>query len=68
MYIVFECRKCGHELYMDSYNLRDSNSWKAFHELSKRECPECGEEGYYNWILCGVSRETPDVLMREEED
>ena len=68
MYIVFSCRKCGHELYMDSYNLRNSNAWRAFDRLSEHDCPACGEEGYENWILCRVSRETPDVLMREEED
>lgn len=64
MYIVFSCHKCGHELYMDSYNLH----WKHFKRLSEHECPECGEEGYENWILSRVARETPDVLAREEED
>jgi len=64
MYIVFKCRKCEHELYMDSYNL----SWKHFKKLANKDCPRCGEEGYENWILKDVARETPDVLMREEED
>lgn len=64
MYIVFSCRKCGHELYMDSYNI----GWKHFKKLAEHDCPACGEEGYENWILCGVRRETPDVMAREEED
>ena len=49
---------------MDSYNLH----WKHFKRLSEHECPECGEEGYENWILSRVARETLDVLAREEED
>ena len=32
MYIVFECRKCGHELYMDAYNI----GWKHFKKLAER--------------------------------
>lgn len=68
MYIVFKCRKCGHELYMDSYNLHNSNSWKAFDNLSKRECPSCGEEGYENWILVGTKRTCPvDDAIAEDE-
>ena len=63
MYIVFECRKCGHELYMDSYNLH----WKDFDRLSKRECPECGEEGYENWILQKISLNA-DCMYREDKE
>ena len=49
---------------MDSYNI----GWKHFKKLAEHDCPACGEEGYENWILCGVCRETPDVMAREEED
>lgn len=68
MYIVFSCRKCGHELYMDSYNLRDSNAWRAFDKLSEHDCPACGEEGYENWILVGVKQTFPvDDAISEDE-
>lgn len=64
MYIVFECRKCGHQLYMDAYNIW----WKNFKELADRDCPECGEEGYVNWILMNTSRTCPvDDAIAEDE-
>lgn len=64
MYIVFECRKCGHELYMDSYNI----DWKHFKKLAEEDCPQCGEEGYENWILLGTSRTFPgDDIDAEDE-
>ena len=64
MYIVFECRKCGHQLYMDAYNLH----WKGFKKLAERDCPECGEEGYGNWILMNTSRTCPvDDAIEEDE-
>lgn len=64
MYIVFECKKCGHQLYMDAYNLH----WKGFKKLAERDCPECGEEGYGNWILMNTSRTYPvDDAIAEDE-
>ena len=64
MYIVFECRKCGHQLYMDAYNI----SWKHFKKLAEKDCPQCGEEGYENWILLGTSRTFPgDDADAEDE-
>lgn len=64
MYIVFECRKCGHQLYMDAYNLH----WKGFKKLAERDCPGCGEEGYGNWILMNTSRTCPvDDAIAEDE-
>lgn len=57
MYIVFECRKCGHRLYMDSYNM----NWKKFKKLSERDCPACGEEGYENWILYNITETYPEA-------
>ena len=64
MYIVFECRKCGHQLYMDAYNI----GWKHFNKLAEKDCPQCGEEGYENWILLGISRTFPgDDADAEDE-
>lgn len=55
LYIVFSCRKCGHQLYVDSYNI----GWKRLGALSKKDCPECGEEGFENWILSGIENTFP---------
>ena len=42
---VFLCRKCGHELYIEKE--------KLLIESDLCDCPECGEEGYGNWIFDG---------------
>lgn len=64
MYIVFGCRKCGHQLYMDAHNV----GWKHFKKLAEKDCSECGEEGYENWILLGTSRTFPgDDAIAEDE-
>lgn len=64
MYIVFECRKCGHQLYMDAYNI----GWKHFKKLAERDCPQCGEDGYVNWILVGTKLTCPvDDAIAEDE-
>ena len=68
MYIVFKCRKCEHELYMDSYSLHNSNSWRAFENLSEKDCPGCGEQGYENWILVGTSSTFPGDDEEDAED
>ena len=50
MYIVFQCKKCGHELYIPiNPNLTDT-----LKELLDSECPACGEEAYEIWILVGI--------------
>jgi DNA replicative helicase MCM subunit Mcm2 (Cdc46/Mcm family) len=45
--IVFSCRKCGHLLFVS----QDKLSIKSLTMIAKKDCPECGEEGYENWIL-----------------
>lgn len=60
MYIVFQCKKCEHQLYM----LEESLSAKAMEKLSMRDCPACGEEGYENWIVIG----TADSFPGDEEE
>lgn len=47
MYTVFNCRKCGHNLYVEE----TPDLGKKLGRVSVMECPECGEEGYNNWIL-----------------
>lgn len=60
MYTVFICRKCGHELYVK--DVKDMG--KKLGEIAVMDCPNCGEEGYDNWILSGRKRYFPG----EEED
>ncbi len=45
--IVFSCRKCGHLLFVS----QDKLNIKALTQIAKKDCPNCGEEGYENWIL-----------------
>jgi transcription elongation factor Elf1 len=40
---VFECKKCGHYLYVDK---------KKMQKLIDRDCDECGEEAPI-WIFIG---------------
>lgn len=42
---VFECRKCGHLIFLK----KDSDMKK----LETYDCPECGEEPRRNWIFLG---------------
>ena len=45
---VFKCRKCEHLLFVNKIsNIK-------MEELLHMECPECGEEGYENWVLSRV--------------
>ena len=41
---IFECRKCGHNLYVDKDRIGT---------LVEYDCPECGEEAGRLWILLG---------------
>ena len=47
MYTVFLCRKCGHNLYVKE------TQWfgERLGKITITPCPECGEEGWDNWIL-----------------
>jgi predicted RNA-binding Zn-ribbon protein involved in translation (DUF1610 family) len=51
-YVVFECRKCGHLLFTDKI---DKTSLQRIMEF---DCPDCGEEGYTNWILLRMGSES----------
>lgn len=51
--MVTQCRKCGHLLY--STKIEDHERLiKYIKNIEKTECPNCGEEGYDNWILKGI--------------
>ena len=44
--IVFECHKCGHLFFTSKNTLKEK-----LITLMERDCPNCGREGYRNWIL-----------------
>lgn len=45
--IIFKCRKCNHHLFIDNCVI----SGESLAKLSNKDCPNCGEEGFENWIL-----------------
>ena len=44
---IFICKKCEHNLYVSE----TSDFIDKIAMLTTYECPNCGEEGYENWIL-----------------
>lgn len=46
--VVFFCRKCNHHLFAKNPMI---NTLK---NISEMDCPNCGEDGYRNWILSHV--------------
>lgn len=56
MYTVFICRKCGHNLYVEEV----PNFGKKLARIAKLDCPNCGEEGYENWVLSRREHEFPE--------
>lgn len=63
MYVVLSCRKCGHQLYVEETPTLGEKLGTAAVE----PCPECGEEGYDNWLLSGRKREFPKEGAENEE-
>lgn len=53
-FIVFECRKCGHNLYVEN----TENLFETIGNVSTYDCPTCGKHGH-NWILIGLKKEFP---------
>jgi DNA replicative helicase MCM subunit Mcm2 (Cdc46/Mcm family) len=53
--VVFECRKCGHNLYVEN----TENIVKAIGKVSNYDCPHCGEEPDGNWVLVGLRKTFP---------
>lgn len=47
MYTVFICRKCGHNLYVKEVD----DFGKKLAKVADKDCPECSEEAYENWLL-----------------
>lgn len=51
--VVCQCHKCGHLLYLDGVD-DHKEMIKKIKNIEKTSCPNCGEEGYENWILRGI--------------
>ena len=51
-YVVFECRKCGHNLYVEN----TEDVVKTIGKVSNSDCPNCGEEPEGNWVLVGLRK------------
>ena len=67
MYLVLECGKCGHRLYIQVNKY--VNLLKTLGNISERyDCPECGEEPYENWILIGTAENFPGDEENEEDE
>lgn len=54
-FVVFECRKCGHRLYVEN----TEDIVRKIGKVSNLYCPNCGEEPEGNWILLGLKKEFP---------
>lgn len=67
MYLVFECRKCEHQLYVDVNSHVNLNLVNTIDNIAnKYPCPNCGEEPYENWILVGSADSFPGDEEEEE--
>lgn len=54
-FIVFECRKCGHHLYVENTEGGSEKYWDS----KQFRLPHCGEEPDGNWVLIGLRKEFP---------
>ena len=52
VYVIFECRKCGHNLYV-------LNKDDRLDELGDYCCPYCDEDPEGNWIFLGTANDYP---------
>ena len=43
--VVCRCRKCDHLLFIENISISKLKG------IMNMDCPNCGEEGYENWIL-----------------
>lgn len=55
MFALFKCRKCYSVLQVP-FNLDNGVSVVQLEGIVDTDCPDCGEEGYENWILLGCVR------------
>lgn len=63
-YVVFECRKCGHNLYVEN----TVDVVKTIGRVSNSDCPHCGEESEGNWVLVCLSNNSYYPEKCEEDN
>lgn len=64
-FTVFECRKCGHRLYVGEQN----EFPEKLTQIAGRSCPECGEQDEGLWGLLGRADSfMGEVHVEWEED
>ena len=63
-FVVFQCRKCGHRLFVENTDEAIGKIGK----VSNMDCPECGEEPEGNWVLVGLHKEFPEKEFFTPED
>lgn len=54
-FVVFQCRKCEHNLYIENTD----ELFKKLGKVSNMDCPSCGEYDEGNWRLVGLRNEFP---------
>ncbi len=57
--LVFECKNCGHTVYVDKLRMDFIVS------LAKAHCPDCQTKRHLNWILKGEG--TSDYRKKKKE-
>ena len=60
-YTVFECRKCGHQLYVSE----TPNFLDKLYDVASMDCQQCGESGYDNWVLSGKAYEFEGTIFKK---
>jgi Zn ribbon nucleic-acid-binding protein len=64
MFTVFECRKCGHLLYVEECKPYP----KKLERIAGTACPNCGEQSEALWLLRGRARTFPGKIKMTWED
>lgn len=57
---IFQCLKCSHIAYIDKAKIL---------KIIKKDCPECGEEPYENWLFIGegnFEKEYPHLVTKKK--
>lgn len=62
--LVFRCQKCGHLVYICGTPEVKINKIK---KLPRFECPNCGEEGFENWIYVKTGNYEKEYVQYEKD-
>ena len=64
MMTVFECRKCGHQLFVEE----GKTFPKKLEDIAGMSCPNCGEQSEGLWGLLGRSRKFRGKILCNWEE